>query len=539
MIVLGIGGSLHDFSACVVRDGQVVAAIEEERLSRHKYHALGRISRDDLRLLSVDYCLSTVGLTLGDVDLTVANDLVFAPMLRGLPRLTLINHHLSHAAHVFLQSPFEESAVLVMDGFGSIVDGRAETTTYFRGESKAIDRVANWEGRVVPREPDRPYSWANLGHVEDSLGEFYSYGTELLGFGMYEEGKTMGLAAHGGDRFHKPVAEIVRMDDTGGIVFRDVERRELEALAQSELRGGFDGDFAAYADLAHATQHLLEEALLRRIEDVRSVVDSSSLCLSGGIFMNCVANRRLMVEGPFERVFVHGASGDNGTALGAALWGHASVTSARATVEPVIFGGRSYSRSEMLNSLEQEAHRLRWREVDNVARAAAEEIDRGGVVAWFQGGSEFGARALGNRSILADPRRSDMQDRINSLVKGRELFRPFAPSVLWERAGEYFKMPRDSPFMCVNALVREPRRLPAVSHVDSTARVQTVRREDNPRYYDLIRAFADRPGGVAVVLNTSFNEQEPIVETPAEAVACFLRTRIDALYLGDFVVTKQ
>ncbi|MFB6394238.1 carbamoyltransferase [Polymorphospora lycopeni] len=543
MRVLGIGGSVHDFSCCLVEDGRVVAAVEEERISRVKYHPLGRISVDQMRLRSVDYCLDMAGLTIDDIDHVVANDLVFPAMLRGLPRVERINHHLSHAAACYLVSPHREAAILVIDGFGSFSADGAETVSYFTGSGADITLELRHHGVVRRKRQDAPFSWRNFDFVEDSLGVFYSHVTDLLGFGAYEEGKTMGLAAYGGTGFVAAFDDLVRMRDDGTIVYRRRERDAVARFVSSRLRSAGTGDrddFRTRADIAHATQLILERAVLRHATLLHERTGADTLCASGGVFMNCAANYRLVTEGPFREVFIHGASGDNGTGIGAALYGYhrTSGLPRTPTHDPVIYTGRSYDETECRAALTRRRGEVRFHRSDDPPRDAAVLLSRGNVTGWFQGGSEFGARALGNRSILADPRKPGMKDRINAMVKGREAFRPFAPSVLAERQHEYFDLRLDSPYMCVNAhALGGGATVPAVTHVDGSARFQTVGPAVNPAYHALLREFA-RLTGVGVLLNTSFNEREPIVESPDQALDCFLRTDMDCLVLGPFVVTK-
>jgi carbamoyltransferase len=542
MNVLGIGGSVHDFSCCLVVDGTVVVAIEEERLSRVKYHPLGRISTDQFRLRGIQYCLDAAGLTLDDVDQVVGNDLIFPAVLRGLPDVRSINHHLSHAASSFYLSPHAEAAVLVMDGFGSMADGRAETASHFLAGDDGIRLLHRDTGAVVREDQRLPFSWANFDFVEDSAGVLYSHVTDLIGFGEYEEGKTMGLAAYGKAGDAAELGHIVLVDDEGRIRFGRAERDALDAVHRAMMAAArTDADvFAVRAAFAAAVQSLLEEVVLRQARSIHERTGADALCVSGGVFMNCPANYRLVTEGPFREVFLHGACGDNGTAIGAALHGYHTGSGLPRTpmTRPVTYTGRTYGEDDHVRALEKHPDRLVFRRSPDIAAETAEVLAAGGVVGWFQGGSEFGARALGNRSILADPRDPGIKDKLNLVVKGREAFRPFAPSVLFERQGEYYDITVESTHMCLNAMSRaDGPPLPGVTHVDGSARIQSVRADVNPLYHRLISRFAELTG-VGVVLNTSFNEREPIVETPEQAVDCFLRTDIDRLALGPFMVSK-
>lgn len=538
MIVLGIGGSTHDFSACVVVDGEVRVAVEEERLSRIKHHSLERLGVGDMALRSVHYCLREIGATLDDVDLVIANDLVFRGALRSLPAVVPVNHHLSHAALVSYLSPNPVQAILVVDGFGSIHQGRAETVSYFTADEDRVPRLVHREENQVHRvNPDRPFSWKNFDFVEHSLGELYSFVTRGIGFGPHDEGKTMGLAPCGSPRLVERFLEVVDVDPIGRVRFDRTTREELTRLITAE-REGEDG-WARRADLARGVQAILEVALLRRVDDLHQRTGRNALAVGGGVFLNSVANRRIRDEGPFRDFYLHGATGDSGTAIGAALYGYHRRTGELPRCAELVYTGRRYTREETLAALDAVSG-IGWTEGGDVCARAAEILAEGGVVGWFQGRSEFGPRALGNRSILADPSRPGMKDRINSVVKHREGFRPFAPAILGEWQEKVLDTDEPSSYMCVNALVREQARqwFVAASHIDHSARYQTVTPETNPRFHELITRFValtDVPG----LLNTSFNDNEPIVESPADAIACFISSEIDCLVVDDFFITRR
>ncbi|MBP2471925.1 carbamoyltransferase [Crossiella equi] len=537
MIVLGIGGSTHDFSACALVDGRVRVAVEEERLSRIKHHSLDRLQVADMALRSVQYCLTEIGATLADVDLVVANDLVMRAALRSLPEVRKVNHHLSHAALVSYLSPHEEQAVLVVDGFGSMADGRAETVSYFEhGPDRRPHLVHRETGRVRRHDQDRPFSWKNFDFVENSLGELYSFVTQGIGFALHDEGKTMGLAPCGTTRLVEEFLRIAEVGATGGVRFDEAAREELGKLMAAERAA--EDSWAVRADLARGVQAVLEESLLRRVADLRERTGKQALAVGGGVFLNSVVNARIRREGPFEGFFLHGATGDSGTAIGAALLGYHQETGQLPERGDLVYTGREYGREEVLAAL-RAVPGLTWTEGEDVCARAAAVLARGGVVGWFQGRAEFGPRALGNRSILADPSRPGMKDRINSVVKHREGYRPFAPAVLAERQSEVLDTAEPSWYMCVNADVREAfrDRFTAASHVDGSARYQSVTPERNARFHELITRF-EALTGVPGLLNTSFNDSEPIVETPADAIACFRHSEIDALVLNEFFVER-
>lgn len=538
MIVLGIGGSTHDFSACLLVDGEVRVAVEEERLSRIKHHSLERLHVPDMRLRAVDYCLNEIGATLDDVDLVIANDLVYRGALRGLPKVMPINHHFSHAALVSYLSPDEVQAILVVDGFGSIRNGRAETVSCFVTKEDRVPRLIHRETNPVHRvSAEKPFSWKNFDFVEHSLGELYTFVTQAIGFGLHDAGKTMGLAPYGSDRLVAEFQRITDVDPIGRVRFDHATRKELGQLITAERAA--EDDWKQRADVARGVQAVLEESLLRRVHYLHRWTGHRALAVGGGVFLNSVANQRIRAEGPFRDFYLHGATGDSGTAIGAALYGYHLRTGKLPRRTDLIYTGCSYARTETLEALRAQ-DRVRWTEGADVCAEAAAVLAGGGVVGWFQGRSEFGPRALGNRSILADPSRPEMKDRINSVVKHREGFRPFAPAILRTRQADVLDTAAPSEYMCINGAVRDTARqhFVAATHVDFSARYQTVTERTNPRFHELISHF-EALTGVPGLLNTSFNDDEPIVETPAEAIACFLGSDINCLVIDDFFVTKR
>lgn len=541
MRILAIGGSVHDFSACVVTDGKVTVAIEEERLSRIKSHPLFALRGRNFALRSVDYCLDVVRTRLEDFDLLVANDLVYAPMMSGLGEIVMINHHLAHASCAFYSSPHPDAAVLVVDGFGSIDGGRAEIVSYFDGSGSRLECIRKLTGAVCLKGHQRAFTWRHFDYVEDSLGGLYSFITDAIGFGFMEEGKTMGLSPYGRDRFCEELAMLCDLREDGTIRFRAREREQIRAWVDRELDQAPTPDehFLRRADFALAVQRLLEEAMLAHANQLAELTDARVLCLGGGVALNCLANYRLATGTRFDDVWVHGAAGDSGTALGAALWAQATYAGRLPAGGPgAIYAGREYTPAEIDMAIDRHPE-LKARVVDDPADVASRLIADGAVVGWFQGGSEFGPRALGNRSILADPSRASMKDVLNLKVKRRESFRPFAPSILAEAQAEYFGFTIDSSHMTFAPPIAAAHAtdIPAATHVDGSSRIQTVAVDTNARYHDLISGVGMRTGTPAV-LNTSFNEQEPIVETPNDALACFERTSIDFLFLGDRLVTR-
>ena len=566
VVVLGLS-NMRDAAAALVADGRIVAAAEEERFVRQKHVTA-------LPVHAIRYCLREAGLALRDVEAIVVPwkywqvgrrlKLALTSMLRStqlfrvkgtrslerasqewkelfrlqhelsgrvepcVRRPVFLDHHLCHAASSFLVSPFERAAILVVDGASE-----ADTTLLAAGEGNQIT--------VLDRTP--------LPH---SLGQFYAAMTAFLGFRPdQDEYIVMGLASSGEPTFAPTLRrEIVRVLPDGRF---ELNTRLLDFhLARA---GYFVQEFIRlfgsprqpteeitqrHRDLAASAQCVLEETLLHLGRHLRSLTQATSLCLAGGVAYNCVANGRLRAELGFEHVYVPPAAGDSGAALGAALWWTARRRPA---------GTRSILSDAYLGpQYDEEACRAALAKVglvaerltdDRLYERVASELAHGRLVFWYQGRMEWGPRALGNRSLLADPRREDMRELINSKVKCREAFRPFAPSVLADRAEEFFHVPAPSAFMQFTVRVKSSAKgiLPAVTHVDGTARVQTVTREANPRFYDLLATFG-RLTGVPVLLNTSFNVQEPIVCTPDEAVRCFQRTQVEWLVLGNLLVGR-
>ena len=443
-------------------------------------------------------------------------------------------------ASAFFVSPFEEAAVLSLDGFG---DFASTMLAVGRGNRfEILDRV------LFPH----------------SLGIFYTAVTQWLGFPKYgDEGKVMGLAPYGTpDRHLARMHDLVRLNgslfelgldyfthDKEGVdmtwdeqtpsIGRIYSDRLVEAFGPArEPRGELTRQ---QEDVAAALQAMLEEAYLHLVSELWERTRISNLCLAGGVALNAVANGRIRPETPFDEVYVQPAAGDSGTAVGSAYWvWNQHLGRPRGFVMEHAYTGPEYSDDECAAAIAAEGLEAERLEDDALFPAVAERMEAGDVVGWFQGRMEFGPRALGNRSIVVDPRRADMKDVLNARIKHREPFRPFAPSILAEATGEWFEQDYPSPFMVLVYKTRPDRRaqIPAVNHVDDTGRLQTVERQVNPRYYRLIEAFGERTG-VPVVLNTSFNENEPIVMTPEQAVETFTKTKMDVLVLGNHVVRRE
>jgi carbamoyltransferase len=458
-----------------------------------------------------------------------------------------IEHHVAHLASTYFVSPFDHAAVLSVDGLGDFASAMWAT-----GEGNKL----------------HPYGVTTFPH---SLGMYYTALTQYLGFWKFgDEYKVMGLGAYGTPRFLDEFRKIVRADS--GMKLRlnlDYFTHQLQGPEMTWRDAGttpvLGRLFSAYLekrlgptrkadepveqrhrDLAASMQAALEEVLLKHVSELAARTKEKSLCLAGGVAFNCVANGKMLDHTPFEKIYVQPAAGDAGLSVGAAFSvQHSILGRPRSFVMEHAGWGPSYSHAEIAEAVRQripnsDGIEIEEMDEDPLAQAAAREIADGRILGWYQGRAEWGPRALGNRSIVADPRRAEMKDILNERIKHREMFRPFAPSILEEATGEYFERTHPSPFMTFAYHVRPEKRsvIPAPTHVDGTARLQTVSRRTNPLYWKLIRAFGDLTG-VPVVVNTSFNDNEPIVCKPEEAIDCFLRTRMDALVMGNLILRRN
>jgi carbamoyltransferase len=555
MNVLGINSVFHESSAALLVDGKVVAACEEERFNRVKHGKPARIDNPhELPEQAIRFCLDRAGLQPSDIDRVGYS---FDPRLRraeysadwwpdgemevtflecldevagatdrilGRKRgraLKFVPHHLAHAASAYYPSGFDPAAILVIDGIGE-----AASSTLAWGEGKRIKTIET-------------FAYPN------SLGFVWERASTHLGFSQYDASKVMGLAAYGDPEiFSRQFASIIQVGEDGYAVdlgaagFSDPNR----LVALFGPRREPDAEILPrHMDVAAALQAATDGAVVALLRRLERSVGAAPLCIAGGVALNCVTNTVIRQSG-FSDVFIPSAPHDAGTAIGAALAVHCSEPGARpAKGAATPYLGPEFAEREVLAAVK--AAGLDARKSKDAPRDAADMIADGNIVGWFQGRMEFGPRALGNRSLLADPRRSDTRATLNRRVKHREDFRPFAPSVLAERADEWFDVgpPLASHeymlFACpAKAGYRD--RIPAVVHEDGTARVQLVRREANPRFHKLISRFFARTG-VPLVLNTSFNDSEPIVCTPAHAIATFRGTGIDALFMGDIYLTAQ
>ncbi|MCX5817875.1 MAG: carbamoyl transferase [Proteobacteria bacterium] len=555
MNILGLHTFGHDTGAALISGGRLLA-IGEERLDRAKHS--GAFPHKSIR-----YLLGAAGLKdIEDIDLIVGVtrigkdgrnkevEMIRSELSYGGPIQT-VSHHTAHAAGAFYPSPFDEATVMVVDGLGSnAIDYEAEEKAPFiliiidAKIQKKMEEVQSFyramDGKLFTIRKD--YS---MPGYRNGIGLLYMGTSVFLGMGDFGSGKVMGLAPYGesGERsFRKNFCEIVdgaalipseknfvRYNDCfQKLFYPDIPQRKKERLPDD-----------VYTQIAFEVQDALEEALVAVANHLYRISPSKNLCYAGGVGLNSVANKKILDNTPFENIFIQPGACDSGIALGCALYG-AHVINGEDPKKyrfKNAYLGRSYSEEEVLETLKNTPN-IRFTKEKDLFRKAAKLLADGKILGWFEGGSEIGPRALGHRSIICDPGKPEMKDILNEKVKHREGFRPFAPSVLREYVSEYFDLACESPYMLLIAGVKEDKQkvIPAITHVDGTARVQTVTREDNGRYYDLIHEFF-KITGVPVILNTSFNVAgEPIVETPAEALKCFMSTEMDCLVIEDYLI---
>jgi carbamoyltransferase len=575
MLILGLNMFHADASAAIVKDGEVVFAIAEERLNRHKHYG-------GFPALAVKACLDAVGAKITEIDhvavgqdrdanlvkkvqYALANPAKVLNFIRLRQRKEAmrdvralladalqvdgrslhfeehhLEHHIAHIASAYYCSPWEKAAGFSYDGSGDFV-----STMLARCEGNEIEVL------------DRVF----LPH---SLGSFYTMICEFIGYKKYgDEGKVMGLAPYGKDQYCEKIDPIIGVkngsfqlnlnyfkplgsnqgmqvlpDGTVGLARHFSDR--MEKLF-GDPREPYTEITQRDMDLAYAMQHRFEEVFFHLLNDLHKKVPSEDLAMAGGCALNSVANGKLFDRTPFRRTWIQPAAGDEGLAIGAALHTYHSVLKQPRKKElKHSYLGPEFSDSRVEADLKSAGLRYRKLEREPLLTAVAEQVAAGNVVGWFQGRMEWGPRALGNRSIVAHPGLPNMKDVLNARIKHREWFRPFAPSILAEHQHEYFEHDHPSPFMLHVYKIRPEKRqeLCAVNHVDNTGRLQTVARDENPLYYDLIRAF-QRKTGIPVILNTSFNENEPIVCAPGEAIDCFKRTKMDVLVIGPFLALKS
>jgi carbamoyltransferase len=539
-IVMGIN-SAHDASVCILIDGQLRIAIPEERLARKKHY-------QGYPYLAVTYCLEVAGLAdIHAVDCIVINEYEqtdFALMLReeNYQGLLICNpsHHLLHAYYAWIASGFDAPAILILDGSGYSYGEYHRRGSPALGDAPPFNEMEEAESLYLVRDGNIQVVEKRWGLWEasrpyfrfPSLGHMYSMASQYIFGDWIHAGKTMGLAPYG-DAAALPWQIISYTEsgieiDTKWIARMPPRSSELAHLDKT------------CCDLAAKVQDELEKAMLYLADRLYRQTRSKSLCISGGVGLNSVANGRILRESSFDNLFVTPAANDTGIAIGAALYGHQQLRQSVPQWNYAHdFHGRSYSEAEILAALKDNPM-VKYEKLEDIARHAARDIVNGAIIGWYEGGSEFGPRALGHRSILCDARDKDMKDRLNRTVKFRETFRPYAASVLSEYTREFFDLEVESPYMLIVTQVRCEKRdlIPSVCHVDNTCRVQMVPPGFEGNYRKLLEYFMQMTG-VPIVLDTSFNIRgEPIVETPNHALRCFLGSNMDALYLHDYRVTK-
>jgi carbamoyltransferase len=566
--ILGLVAKTHDSGLALLKDGTPEFVLEEERFNRTKRTkkfpkgALA-VAFDELKLELADIDVVTTpwdvrllrwwaaGLLARRFPLSLAlllpqahpaqqNQIMILNryLRRGLhdrfgtnmqlPPIVNVGHHDSHAAAFFV-SPFDEALVLVMDGYGD-----DSSSSAYMGHGNRLERL--WSTPIM-----------------NSLGLVYTLVTEHLGFAAFgDEGKVMALAAFGEDTYVERFRDVIRPTPDGRYAvdmsyfsydifaqLRPFRRKFYDIFGPARAPGSPLTDH--HRDLAFALQAVTEEIVLHIVRALCAKHPQRDMCMVGGVALNCVANAKILEETPIRRLWVPPCASDTGAPLGSALWHyHQTLGHPRAFEMKHPFYGQAFSEQRIEEALKSAGLAYRCLPESQLLQRVAQDLADGRIVGWFQGRFEMGPRALGNRSILADPRRADMRDTLNAKIKQREAFRPFAPAVLLDRAQEFFEVSQPDPFMTLAPRVRPEKRnaIAAAVHVDGTGRIQTVERTANPRYYGLIEAFG-KLTGVPVLLNTSFNRKEPIVARPEEAIACFLASGMDVLVLGDFYTTDR
>ena len=586
MNILGISCFYHDSAACLVRDGEIIAAVQEERLTRKKHDF-------NFPINSINWCLEEAGIVAKDLDFVVFYDkpfikferiletyLMYAPsgirqFIQAMPlwlkqklwipdiirkelayqgEILFSEHHESHAASAFYPSPYKEAAFLTMDGVGEW-----DTASFGIGRDNNIEIL---------------YTLS----FPDSLGLLYSAFTYYAGFKVNSgEYKLMGLAPYGEPKYADLILNnLIDLKEDGSFKMDmryfgycnglRMTNRRFEKLFGGPPRKPETKITQKDMDIAASIQKVTEEIMLKMARHVHKVTGQDNLCLAGGVALNCVGNGRILREGPFKGIWIQPASGDAGGALGAALlaWykiaGNKRIPGNKNDSQKASLLGPSYSDENIEDFLKKEGMHYEKLSPTELPDKVSDLIIQGKVIGWFQGKLEFGPRALGARSIIGDPRNPEMQSKMNLKIKYRESFRPFAPTVLREKAAEWFELEGESPYMLLVAPVKTDKRIkmdesgsqgrgfeklritrsevPAVTHVDYSARIQTIKREYNPAYYDTIYAFYKKTG-CPVVINTSFNVRgEPLVCSPEDAFKCFMRTEMDYLVLGSFLLDK-
>lgn len=575
MYILGLNAYHGDSSASIHKNGELIAATEEERITRIKHWA-------GLPVEAIKFCLHEAGITLADVDfITVSRDpkaklgeKIVQTLKKGISlkavkdrganslkitgikddiakalgfsasaikaKVQFVEHHRSHMASSFFVSPFDESAILSIDGMGDF-------SSTMRGTGKG-NQIIILDSVSYPH----------------SIGIFYTSFTQYLGFPHYgDEYKVMGLSPYGEPKYMDKVWDVISKTKDGRFELNAKYFRHFkEGVAMSWESGSpeigtiFSDAFITqfgparqkeeeltqyHKDLASSVQRVTEQIIFFMAEDLYQKTGLKNLCITGGVAQNSVANGKILANTSFENLFVPPAGHDAGTSVGSALYQyHQNLKNERGEFKHQAYTGAQFSNDEIKTYLDGRGEKYNFVEnEDELIKQVAGLLRDGKVIGWFQGRAEFGPRALGNRSIIVDPSRNDAKELLNSKIKRRESFRPFAPSILKEAVVDYFEVVDDVPFMEKVYQIKHEKRaiIPAVTHVDGSGRLQTVEEKDNYRYYHLIKEFS-KLSGIPILLNTSFNENEPIVNTPAHAFDCYARTDMDVLVLGNFIIKR-
>jgi carbamoyltransferase len=572
MYILGINSVYHESCACLLKDGQILMAVEEERFNRVKH---GKEARTDnpweIPHNSINSCLNEAGISIKDIDhVAYSTSPIYIrkrieelkqkkimshwtsweeqeKMLTNLAKVPKeitklgfegefhwVRHHLCHAASAYYASPFDNAAILIIDGIGDDSDTGAE----FYGMNNKINEVVNYS-------------------FPDSIGFLWEYFSLFLGFSLYDAAKVMGLASYGDSTIYQKIFQnIIALNSNGEfsinnklLKFEDIVYYPARAnFSQIEKLFGFkqrqpdEPLLDKHKNLAAALQTATNQLVKHLAENLYKKTKSKNLCLAGGVALNCVTNTCVFENTPFENLYIQPGANDAGTAVGAAMhvWYSININAPKTSEMTSPYTGPSYDDIEIEEEIKK--MQLTFQKMENVERTVAELISQGAVVGYFQGKMEFGPRALGSRSILADPRNPNMRDILNYKVKHREYFRPLAPSILNEHVEEWFKIKKkttasDFMLMVYPAQMTTKAKIPATLHVDGTGRIQTVKKELSPKFHKVISEFM-KITGVPVVLNTSFNDQEPIVCTPKDALTTFLKTDIDFLCIGSFILKR-
>lgn len=553
--ILGIHAFSHDAGACLISNNNI-CAISEERLTRIKYD--GGFPKEAIKYVMKYFNLKK----LSEIDLVLFDKLgtneykkKTIQELRKIgykKEILCINHHDAHAASAFFTSPFTESAILVIDGFGTSVSEDMENFHYLFLLNEILNPIRETQTIYIGRKNEIKLlrKTFTTPQFQFGIGLFYAFVSKFLGFGDLGAGKLMALAAYGGK---KKILNKNFLKMLNGEVFGAGDKnKDPVDFANLQYYGEKIFNYSIplkenrpikkiYAEIAYFAQKELEKAVLYLVNDFYDTTKLKNLCYSGGVALNCLTNTKIIEEGDFKNVFIQPAATDTGIPLGCALYGyHIIKKMPRKFIMKDVFLGKKYTEDEILSRLKK-VKNISYSKPTNLTNKIAQHISEGKIIGWFEGRSELGPRALGHRSILADPRSPKIKKTLDEKVKHREWFRPYAPAVLEEFANEYFEINWESPFMLYAAKVRKGKKhlIPAVIHVDGTVRVQTINKKILPRFHQLIKEFYNLTN-IPLLLNTSFNVAgEPMVETSKDALSCFLKTNIDYLVLENFLVEKR